>query len=136
MFTMRFRDLFGSDGVSCVKLPAAVAFPTDDRLLQRIGELRRALPANNVKPLWKSPSQAQPPSPLPERDVQQQLMIKMPPGGLDAFKARVEPRPQSVQISVALETESRTQDLDPPTSIVPMARSLARVRDWRSASAA
>jgi len=136
MFTMRFRDLFGSDGVSCVKLPAAVAFPTDDRLLQRIGELRRALPANNVKPLWKSPSQAQPPSPLPERDVQQQLMIKMPPGGLDAFKARVEPRPQSVQISVALETESRTQDLDPPTSIVPMARSLARVRDGRSASAA
>src|SRR5262245_62230698 len=54
MFTMRFRDLFGSDGVSCVKLPAAVAFPTDGRLLQRIEESRRALPANNMKPLWKS----------------------------------------------------------------------------------
>lgn len=104
MFTMRFRDLFGSDGVSCIKLPAAVAFPTNDRLLQRIGELRRALPANNVKPLWKSRDlspQAQPASPLPERQVQQQL-IKMPQ----------------------------------QTSIVPMARPLALVRDGRSASAA
>ena len=54
MFTMRFRDPFGCHGVSCVKLPAAVAFPTDDRLLQRLEESRRALPANNMKPLWKS----------------------------------------------------------------------------------
>jgi hypothetical protein len=79
MFTMRFRDLFGSD-VSCIKLPAAVAFPIDDRLLQRIGELRRALPKNNVKPLLKCRElapQAQPASPLRGRDVEQQL-IKMP----------------------------------------------------------
>jgi len=105
MFTMRFRDLFGSDGVSCIKLPAAVAFPINDRLLQRIGELRRALPANNVKPLLKCRElapQAQPALPLPERDVEQQLMIKMPQ----------------------------------QTSVVPMARPLARVRDGRSASAA
>ena len=139
MFTMRFRDLFGSDGMSCVKLPAAVAFPTDGRLLQRLEESRRALPANNVKALLKSrelASQAQPPSPLRERDVQQQSMIKMPSGGLDAFKTRVEPRPQAVQISVALEAESLTEDLEPPTSVVPMARALARVRDGRSASAA
>jgi hypothetical protein len=40
--------------VSCVKLPAAVAFPTDDRLLQRIEDSRRALPPNSMKPLWKS----------------------------------------------------------------------------------
>jgi hypothetical protein len=105
MFTMRFRDLFGSDGVSCIKLPAAVAFPTDDRLLQRIGELRRALPANNVKPLLKCrelASQVQPKSPLGERDVEQQLLIKMPQAG---------------------------------PSVVPMARPLARVRDGRASAA-
>src|SRR5687768_14267630 len=39
MFTWRVRD---QSGVSCVKLPAAVAFPTDDRLIQRIEEARRA----------------------------------------------------------------------------------------------
>ena len=54
MFSMRFWGSFGSPGVSCIKLPAAVAFPTDGRLLQRIEESRRALPANNMKPLWKS----------------------------------------------------------------------------------
>jgi hypothetical protein len=53
MFGMRFWDSLGSPGVSCVKLPAAVAFPTDSRLLQRIEESRRALPANNMKPLRK-----------------------------------------------------------------------------------
>ena len=53
MFSMRIWDSFGSRGVSCVKLPAAVAFPTDGRLLQRIEESRRALPANNMKPLLK-----------------------------------------------------------------------------------
>jgi hypothetical protein len=51
MFTWRVRD---QSGVSCVKLPAAVAFPTDDRLIQRIEEARRALPRNSVKPLWRS----------------------------------------------------------------------------------
>jgi hypothetical protein len=47
------RNPFGCRGVSCVKLPAAVAFPTDDRLLQRIEESRRALPPNNMKSLRK-----------------------------------------------------------------------------------
>jgi hypothetical protein len=37
--------------VSCVKLPASVAFPTDDGLLRRIAELRRALPKDSMKPL-------------------------------------------------------------------------------------
>ena len=54
MFMSSVRDPFGCRGVSCVKLPSAVAFPTDGRLLQRIEESRRALPANNMKPLWKS----------------------------------------------------------------------------------
>ena len=54
MFTLRSRDPFGCHGVSCVKLPATVAFPTDDRLLQRIEESRRALPRNNMKALWRS----------------------------------------------------------------------------------
>jgi hypothetical protein len=53
MFTLRFGAAAGFHKMSCVKLPAAVAFPTDDRLLKRIEESRRALPANNVKPLWK-----------------------------------------------------------------------------------
>lgn len=51
MFTLRGRDPFGCHGVSCVKLPATVAFPTDERLLQRIEESRRALPLNNIKAL-------------------------------------------------------------------------------------
>ena len=54
MFTLRFRDPFGCHEVSCVKLPATAAFPTDRRLLQRIEALRRALPPDNMKPLWNS----------------------------------------------------------------------------------
>ena len=54
MFTWRVRDSFGGPRVSCVKLPAAVAFPTDDRLLQRLEESRRALPPNSVKALCRS----------------------------------------------------------------------------------
>ena len=79
MFTLRLRVPFGSHGVSCVKLPAAVAFPTDDRLLQRIEASRRALPANNMKPLWKSRelagSAAAPES--SERDVETQPTINV-----------------------------------------------------------
>ena len=59
MFSMRFLAPPESRGVSCVKLPAAAAFPTDSRLLQRIEESRRALPANNVKPLWRIRDRAQ-----------------------------------------------------------------------------
>ena len=54
MFSWRGRDPFENLGGSCVKLPAAVAFPTDDRLLQRLEESRRALPPNSVKALWRS----------------------------------------------------------------------------------
>jgi|SRR5688572_18764058 len=81
MFTLRLRDPFGSSGVSCVKLPAAVAFPTDDRLLQKIQELRRALPANNMKPLWKSRDRASSVirSEPPERDVDTQPIINVVP---------------------------------------------------------
>jgi hypothetical protein len=53
MFTLRLRDPFGCRGIACVKLPAAVAFPTDDALLRRLEARRRTLPPNNVKALWK-----------------------------------------------------------------------------------
>jgi hypothetical protein len=53
MFKSRVRNPFGCRGVSCVKLPAAVAFPTDVRLLERIEESRRALPVDNMKALRK-----------------------------------------------------------------------------------
>jgi hypothetical protein len=45
-----------------VKLPAAVAFPTDDRLIKRLEESRRALPQNNMKALRKH---REPPSSFP-----------------------------------------------------------------------
>ena len=54
MFTVRIRDPFGCRGVSCVKLPAAVEFPTDERLLHRLEQSRQALPPNSVKPLWRA----------------------------------------------------------------------------------
>ena len=56
------RDPFGCRGVSCVKLPAAVAFPIDSQLLDRLEQSRRALPPNSVKPLLRSrePQHAEP----------------------------------------------------------------------------
>jgi len=77
MFSKRFWDSFGSPGVSCVKLPAAVAFPTDDRLLQRIEELRRALPPNNMKPLWKSRELAPAPGAPSAQRVARPAMINV-----------------------------------------------------------
>ncbi len=53
MFTLRVRDPLGGR-VSCVKLPAAVAFPIDSQLLDRLEQSRRALPPNSVKALWKN----------------------------------------------------------------------------------
>ena len=50
MFHIRVRT-FSASGAACIKLPAAVAFPTDARLLERIETSRRALPLNSVKPL-------------------------------------------------------------------------------------
>ena len=51
MFTLRVPDPFGCREVSCVKLPAAVAFPIDSQLLDRLEQSRRALPPNSVKAL-------------------------------------------------------------------------------------
>ena len=140
MFTLRFRDPFGSDRMSCVKLPAAVSFPTDDRFLRRIEELRRALPANNMKALWKRRERvsaaATPPCALSEPAVEP-AMIKMSTVAHDAFRARGEPRqlPQPVQMSaVAHDAELRPQNPEPQACVVPLAR--ARSRDGLSASAA
>src|SRR5262245_45325174 len=137
MFTMRFRDLFGSDGVSCVKLPAAVAFPTDDRLLQRIEASRRALPANNMKPLWKSRERASSlPPPEPRvRDVETQPVAKVSLGALDLLP-RIEPRPMSPQAAqtacVTPEPQTRSPGPEQHPCVVPLARaagSLARAHD-------
>jgi hypothetical protein len=65
MFSLRGRDPFGCHGISCVKVPAAVAFPADERLLKRIEESRRALPLNNIKTLRTTRSSAAVP-PAPE----------------------------------------------------------------------
>jgi len=51
VFNIRVRAFAASGGASCIKLPAAVAFPTDARLLERIETSRRALPLNSVKSL-------------------------------------------------------------------------------------
>jgi hypothetical protein len=40
-----------SGPVWCVRLPAAVTFPTDAKLLERIEKSRKTLPLNSVKPL-------------------------------------------------------------------------------------
>ena len=134
MFTLRVRDPFGCHGVSCVKLPAAVAFPTDDRLLQRIEELRRALPANNMKPLWKSRERAcsVAPSVPRERDVETQPMIRV---SLGAFPARIEPRStllQPVHVAGVAHEEPCSPSPEPHPCVVPLARaagSLARGHD-------
>ncbi|HVJ30921.1 MAG TPA: hypothetical protein VNA66_11485 [Gammaproteobacteria bacterium] len=120
MFSMRFWDSFGSPGVSCVKLPAAVAFPTDGRLLQRIEESRRALPAtNNMKPLWKSRELA-------------------PAPGAPSAPRSTSPQPLRI-VDVTLEAESLSMRPDRYTCVVPLARvagSMARARDGISVSAA
>lgn len=51
MFNLRVRAFSGVGGSACVRLPAAVAFPTDVKLLERIETSRKALPANSIKPL-------------------------------------------------------------------------------------
>jgi hypothetical protein len=55
MFNSNVRNPFACRGVGCVKLPATAAFPTDDKLLQRIEQARRALPRNSMKALWRAP---------------------------------------------------------------------------------
>ena len=51
MFNLRVRAFSGVGGAACIRLPAAVAFPTDDKLIERIETSRKALPPNNVKSL-------------------------------------------------------------------------------------
>ena len=55
MFSSNGRNPFACRGVGFVKLPAAAAFPTDDKLLQRIEEARRALPRDSIKALRRAP---------------------------------------------------------------------------------
>ena len=51
MFNLRVRAFSGVGGAAFIRLPAAVAFPTDVKLLERIETSRKALPANSIKPL-------------------------------------------------------------------------------------
>lgn len=51
MFSMCVRAFSGVGGSAVIRLPAAVEFPTDDKLLERIETSRKALPANSIKPL-------------------------------------------------------------------------------------
>jgi hypothetical protein len=55
MFSSNGRNPFASRGLGCVKLPATAAFPTDDKLLQRIEQARRALPRDSIKALRRVP---------------------------------------------------------------------------------
>ena len=92
MFTWRVRDSFAGPAVSCVKLPAAVAFPTDDRLLQRLEESRRALPPNSVKALWRSRAlecSATPAAPGPRADdARPKSRAGAPRAAIESFPAR------------------------------------------------
>lgn len=59
MFNLRVRAFSGVGGAAFIRLPAAVAFPTDVKLLERIETSRKALPANSIKPLRRTvPSSA------------------------------------------------------------------------------
>jgi len=92
MFTWRVRDSFAGPAVSCVKLPAAVAFPTDDRLLQRLEESRRALPPNSVKALWRRRAlecSATPAAPRPQDDgTQPKSRAGVSRAAIEKFPAR------------------------------------------------
>jgi hypothetical protein len=103
--------------VSCVKLPAAVAFPTDGRLLQRIEESRRALPANNMKPLWKSRE------------------LAPAPGAPSAPRERGAESPSIINVSLATVGRLPARAEDPCKWVVPLART-TRARDGISVSAA
>jgi len=146
MFTFNARDPFGCHGVSCVKLPAAVAFPTDGRLLQRIQELRRSLPANNMKPLWKIRQHERAASQLTEAmPVRAQSHAEMPLAATIRLAAPADKRstlrePDCIE-NVTLDAEARSAHADQHPRVVPLARangSAARARErlfsWGSAA--
>jgi hypothetical protein len=95
MFTLRVRDPLWGRGVSCVKLPAAVAFPIDSQLLDRLEQSRRALPPNSVKALWKTRapdhSEAQPAEQRPlEGEARSTRATDVAHATVERFPARVE----------------------------------------------
>ena len=53
MFNVRVRESLGVRH-TFIRLPAAVAFPPDGRLLERIETSRKALPLNSIKPVRRS----------------------------------------------------------------------------------
>ncbi len=96
MFNLRVPDPFGCRGVSCVKLPAAAAFPIDSQLLERLEQSRRALPPNSVKPLLRSrerqhaelPSAPRP----PDAALRSTRVSDAAHASIERFPARVELR--------------------------------------------
>ena len=121
MFTFVTRDPFGCRGVSCVKLPATVAFPTDGRLLQRIEESRRALPANNMKPLWKArPHECAASQPAAAERPEQTALAALPEIRL------AETQPVRIE-AVAADAQPRSTSGEP--RVVPLARPHARARE-------
>ena len=146
MLTFTARDPFGCRGVSCVKLPAAVAFPTDGRLLQRIEELRRSLPANNMKPLWKirqheraaaQLAEAMPGEALSHTQMPLAATIRV---AASAEKCSALPQRDCIE-DVTLDAEPRSTNCGQPSRVVPLARAnnpSARTRErlfsWGSAA--
>ena len=96
MFTMRVRDPLGSRGVSCVKLPAAVAFPIDSQLLDRLEQSRRALPPNSVKALSRARAseraEAQPAQRPRDASVRATRASDAAQAAVERFPVRVESR--------------------------------------------
>jgi len=98
MFTWRVTDPFASREVSCVKLPAAAAFPIDSQLLDRLEQSRRALPPNSVKALSRARAseraqvQAQP-APRPrDAEVRSTRASDAAQAAVERFPVRVESR--------------------------------------------
>jgi hypothetical protein len=146
MLTFTARDPFGCRGVSCVKLPAAVAFPTDGRLLQRIEELRRSLPANNMKPLWKirqherAAAQLADATPGDARTHAEMPLAETIRVAASAEKCSARPQRDCIE-EVTLDAEPRLASADQLPRVVPLprangpsARPRERLFSWGSAA--
>jgi hypothetical protein len=57
MFNFRMRP-WSAKNPACIRVPAAVEFPTDIKLLERIELSRAALPLNSIKPLRRPIAQS------------------------------------------------------------------------------